>query len=195
MQQAHYPHSLSAADFEPNPVFNVLLAYEDFETGKNAKHTFDFLSEHLGHECHFTNQMWKFDVLGIPKLREMAAMDASTADIIVISCHGGFELPLEVKSWIELWLAEKTNAIALVALIDSAFSQAFESHATRDYLADVAKRAGIEFFSQTEGLQRSTTLTQQAPSTAEMQMDARTFAALAGAVQREESFPRWGINE
>jgi len=58
----------------------VVIAYEDFETGKQAKRTFDFLAEQLKDECQFTNQMWKFDVLNIPKLREMAAKDAAGAE-------------------------------------------------------------------------------------------------------------------
>src|SRR5207245_10236995 len=95
------------SDLEVNNTFNVVIAYEDFETGKHAKSTYDFLVEHLHGECRFTNQMWKFDVLGIPKLREMAAKDAAMADIIIISSHGGEELPPDVKAWIELRLIEK----------------------------------------------------------------------------------------
>src|SRR5262245_57788797 len=89
---------LKSAERESAPTFNVVIAYEDFETGKNAKKTYDFLVEHLGHECEFSNQMWKFDVLALPKLKEMAARDAADADIIIISAHGTSELPPEVKS-------------------------------------------------------------------------------------------------
>src|SRR5438105_1310923 len=62
---------------EAQPELNVVIAYEDFETGKRAKTTYDFLSENLGTNCKFSSQMWKFEVLGIPKLREMAAQDAA----------------------------------------------------------------------------------------------------------------------
>ena len=79
---------MKPSDLEANPMFNVVIAYEDFETGKRAKKTYDFLVENLGHDARFSNQMWKFDVLTIPKLREMAAKDATAADIIIISCHG-----------------------------------------------------------------------------------------------------------
>src|SRR5207237_823647 len=113
---------------------------------KQAKSTYDFLAENLGGECQFNNQMWKFDVLGIPKLREMAAKDAAAADIIIISCHGISELPSTVKSWIELWLSEKINAIALVALFDSAHDPFSQIPGIRDYLSGVARRAQIEFF-------------------------------------------------
>src|SRR5258706_2790481 len=90
------------SNLEANPNLNVVIAYEDFETGKQGKKTCDVLAENLGDGCKLSSQMWKFDVLGIPKLREMAAKDAAQADIVMISCHGHYDLPIEVKAWIEL---------------------------------------------------------------------------------------------
>src|SRR4051794_11994615 len=126
--------------------FSVVIVYEDFETGKQAKRTFDFLAEQLKSDCVFTNQMWKFDVLNIPKLREMAAKDAASADIVIISCRARAELAPEVKAWIELWLADENNATALVALLDDSTAASLETAALRRYLADVAVRGNMEFF-------------------------------------------------
>jgi hypothetical protein len=137
--------SLRSTGGESDPTFNVVIAYEDFETGKNAKKTYDFLVEHLGNECVFSNQMWKFDVLSLPKLKEMAIGDAKEADIIIISAHGNNDLPPQVKGWIEQSLAEKLHAIALVGLFDS--ESYVQNHASA-YLAGVARRGGMEFFSQ-----------------------------------------------
>src|SRR5690348_11522751 len=96
---------VAASGLEAGPAFNVVIAYEDFETGTHAKKTYDFLADTLGQDCHFTNQMWKFDVLSLPKLREIAVKDAVHADIIIISSHGD-ELPAHVQAWIESWLME-----------------------------------------------------------------------------------------
>jgi hypothetical protein len=103
---------LASTGLEANPAFDVVIAYEDFETGKHAKKTYDFLVEHLGRDCRFTNQMWKFDVLSIPKLREIAVNDAANADIIIVSSHGQ-ELPSHIKEWVEAWLAEPLRYLAL----------------------------------------------------------------------------------
>src|ERR1700719_1039168 len=108
-------HRSLGSDLESFTAFNVFMAYEDLETGKHAKGTYDFLVERLGHECQFNNQMWKFDVLGIPELREMASRDAALADIVIISCHGSNALPQPVKLWIEGWLSQESNPVALVA--------------------------------------------------------------------------------
>lgn len=193
MQHTAFHSPIGSSDLEADPVFNVVIAYEDFETGKLAKETFDFLVSNLGHECSFSNQMWKFDVLGIPKLREMAAKDALEADIIIISCRGNHNLSPGLKTWINAWVYEPTNAIALVALFGDA-SLYGEVHNIRAYLAEIAKRAHMEFFAQPN----------PAPvkyvaglfeSERGVKRDDRTLNALAGSMQRDQTFPHWGINE
>jgi hypothetical protein len=184
---------LSPSDLDVNPTINVVIAYEDFDTGKHAKATYDFLVEHLGQDCQFTNQMWKFDVLSIPKLREIAAKDAVQADIVIISCHGT-ELPVEVKAWIELWLSEDTHPIALVALFDRSDDAGVCTKAVRAYLAGVALRGHMEFFAQPDewpgkkGAEESFVFRRNLSA-------EKTLSSLAGVMERESSFPRWGINE
>ena len=186
---------MSVSDLDANPVFNVVIAYEDFETGKQAKKTYDFLTENLGSDYQFNNQMWKFDVLGIATLREMAAKDAAMADIIIVSCRGGSELPDPVKRWIELWLAEKRATFALVAWLDRPQDHLFQSREVRDYLAGVAKRGGMEFFVQPEDGGGKNEAATHFVFDHGLKRDDRALSTLAGAVHRDISFPRWGINE
>jgi len=193
MQHTGLHSPIGSSDLEADPVFNIVIAYEDFDTGKHAKETFDFLVSNLGHECRFCNQMWKFDVLSIPRLREMAAKDALAADIIIISCHGTHGLSPDVKAWINSWVYEQSNAIALVTLFTDASTYG-EYHNIRSYLAEVAKCARMEFFAQpnpvpfknVEGLFESNRAAKR---------EKRTLSALAGVIQRDQTFPRWGINE
>jgi hypothetical protein len=185
---------VDSPEVESNPVFNVLIAYEDFETGKHAKETYDFLAENLGRECQLTNQMWKFDVLSIPKLREIAVRDAAMADIILISSHGE-PLPEYVKKWTESWLMEGTQALALVVLFDRPETQSgAASSPLREYLADVAKRGRMEFFAQPDVWpsigRRNIPFFVHRDSVA----TNRTLSTLAGAVPPDIT-PRWGINE
>ena len=184
----NYP-PLALSDQDAAPSLNVVIAYEDFESGKHAKSTYDFLEAQLGQEFQFSNQMWKFDVLAVPKLKDFAAKDAAAAEIIIISAHGGRDLPAEVKSWIEMWLGFKTEASALVALFDgeSDFNPA------RAYLADIASRAQIEFFCQ-PGVGSSSAQTRSTTTLAHPRSET-TMAFLATATQEVPSFPHWGINE
>ena len=194
MQRSLNHHPFSASDVDETPDFNVMIAYEDFESGKQAKSTYDFLIENLGTNCRFASQMWKFDVLGIPKLREMAAKDAATADIVILACKGPNRLPIEVKAWIELWLAEKNNAIALVALFDSPDADPQQVESTREYLSSVAKRGQMEFFMQPYELPMIPKAERPAWQRQISPLDEEALSTLSVA-QQDLSFPRWGINE
>jgi uncharacterized protein YozE (UPF0346 family) len=193
MERTAFHSPFGSSDMEENPVFNVVIAYEDFDTGKHAKETYDFLVHNLGHECRFSNQMWKFDVLGVPKLREMAAKDAQTADIIIISCHGAHDLPVDVRAWINSWVQNGTNAIALVTLFANE-SPLGESQYLRAYIADVANRGQMEWFAQPSN-SPTKRLDKILPMQRASKRDDKTFAALASVIERDHSFPRWGINE
>ncbi|HWC61662.1 MAG TPA: hypothetical protein VHC44_18365 [Verrucomicrobiae bacterium] len=168
---------------------NVVIAYEDLETGKRAMKTYEYMVQQLGNECLFTNQMWKFDVLAVPKLKEIAAKDAAAAEIIIVSAHEGRELSAEVKSWIEMWLGYKTEASALVGL----FSGQSETHPIRTYLADVARRAQIEFFCQ-PGIWPGAGATRSTTTLAHPRND-KMFPFLTTVTQEVQSFSHWGINE
>jgi hypothetical protein len=130
---------------ESTSTLNVVVAYEDFLTGKKAKETCDFLAENLGTTCQVNNQMWKFDVLSILKLRDMAVNDALQADIVMVSCHGGDELPEAVREWLRAWLERAPEAIALVGLFDCTPEQ---SAHIRKYLSEAVRGSSIEFFAQ-----------------------------------------------
>jgi len=187
---------LSSFDPDVNPVFSVVIAYEDLESGKQAKQTYDFLAEKVGPDCRFTNQMWKFDVLGIPNLRDIAVKDAAMADIIIVSCQGD-ALPIPAKSWIESWASLPVNAMALIALLGGAQTAPSQSAGTRAYLAGVAKRARMEFFAQPQRpsarnedpfhFNRSVSLSGTFSET----MLPPFFTGL----KRDTSVSRWGINE
>jgi hypothetical protein len=195
MQSSAQFSTLTSADMEVNSQFNVVIAYEDFETGKIAKRTYDVLLQNLGQDCQFNNQMWKFDVLGIPKLRELAAKDVTMADVVIISSQGIRPLPAGTKAWIDLWLAEKTNAIALVALFGEQGEHLENARATRTYLAQVAKRAGIEFFAQPDLWPgKANTAVPVSMRNLPMNEDL-TLPAISSLKDRDTTFHHWGINE
>jgi hypothetical protein len=133
-------------------MFRVVIAYEDFGTASQAKRAYDFLVANLTHEWQVTRQMWKFDLLRLPELRELAAEDAVLADLIIVSCSGDGELPADVRAWMEMWLGHKSDAVALIALLDCPPGQAEGAQATRTYLERVAQRARMEFFTWPQGL-------------------------------------------
>ena len=192
MHKVMFP-ALKMAKSEASPTFNVVLVYEDLETGKRAMRTYDFLVEQLGEDCLFANQMWKFDLLAVPKLREMAARDAAAADIVIVSAHEGNDLSYEVKDWVEMWTAQDTHNIAIVGLFDS---EATITTPVRDFLESTAERLGVQFFSQPGVWPEAEELGAIGRNSVSVQpRHEQTFSILANMVHDQPAVSHWGINE
>jgi hypothetical protein len=152
VQNTAKQRSVSSSGGKVVPTFRVVLVYEDFKAARQAKQAYDFLVANLTHEWQVTSQMWKFDLLRIRELRELAAEDALLADLIIVSCNGDGELPAGVRTWIEMTLGSMADAVALVALLDCPPGQAERAQVTQGYLERVAQRAHMEFFTWPLGL-------------------------------------------
>ena len=192
MTRALNSFPFESSDAEPHQTFNILIAYQNLETGKHAKNTYDFLVKHLGADCQFTNEMWKFEVLSIPHLQEIAAKDAAMADIIMISCDGT-QLPPEVSAWIERWLGQPHHAFALVALFDSPGEEGQTE--VRSYLAGVAKRGEMEFFAQPDAGSPATNPDELFRFQRQTGVEENNLPTLIAYDHSETIFPRWGIKE
>jgi hypothetical protein len=177
--------TFASRTFGPAPEFNVVIVYEELESGKRARRTYDYLAEQLGHESEFKHAMWKFDILAIPHLRDMAVKDVMNADIVVVSMARAREVPAAVKDWIESWLGFAAKPMALVALFDS---ESTDTRISRNYLEAVANRGGMKFFANPD-LPAGERKVPEAPHSV-----LRNNQHSPGA-RHEVSSPRWGINE
>jgi hypothetical protein len=125
----------------------VLATFEDSVSGMRVKEFCQGLSRKLGQRCQIVEHVWVFSTFRLRELQEIAAEEASEADLIIISVHQAKDLPDEVKGWIDLWLRRKSPLRAvLVALLDAPYEGA--SGSTEAYLKEVARRGGMEFLVQ-----------------------------------------------
>ena len=85
----------------------VLATFEDSVTGMRVKEFYQGLSRKLGQQCEIVEHVWLFSTFRLRELREIAAEEASEADLIIISVHQEEGLPDEVQGWIKLWLRRK----------------------------------------------------------------------------------------
>ena len=156
---------------------NVVLAYEDFPTGLHALRTFELLFLESNQCPNFdTQNLWKFDLLGISKLREIAVIEAANADLVIISAHGLGELPPPVKQWMDGWVnARQPGPGALVAMLDGAGWESASRFAMEPYLEDCALRAGMDYFIQKV---QGRHLLDQSDSAADTKSDWRAFEIL-----------------
>jgi len=90
--------------------------------------------------------MWKFDFLRAPKLREMAAREASQAKIVIVAAHREVDLPLPVWDWIDLWTASKRKSL-LVLLLDERVPNPRQPDRAASRLRRLASSRGLNFLS------------------------------------------------
>ena len=146
----HIPLSSREMPFgvrSPPTPFNVVIMYEDFESGKRAKKGLDYVAKELGNDLEFRHSMWRLDVLQNPKLNILAAPQLAEADMLIISLRGEGELSAKICALIDKRLAQTLNhECALVALFEGA------APATRSSvyacLAILARAHDLDFFEQ-----------------------------------------------
>jgi hypothetical protein len=85
------------------PKFSLTIIYESMEAGKRAKRLSDQLIVQAAAERAFELNLWNFDVLGIPEVRNAAASAAAIADIVILSMSGTIPLPERTVEWVEMW--------------------------------------------------------------------------------------------
>jgi hypothetical protein len=139
-----------ALDLDDKSKFNVVVIYEDGPAGRRAKHFYDKLVHELEDECAFSLQLWSFQVLAIPELRESAIQSAAQADFVILSLHGKAGLPVDIREWIETWsklIIGKGSA--LIALVDKSTTRGGTNASALNYLKGVAKRTEVDFFGHT----------------------------------------------
>jgi hypothetical protein len=137
-------------DLDDKSKFNVVVIYEDGPAGRRAKHFYDKLVHELEDECAFSLQLWSFQVLAIPELRESAIESAAQADFVILSLHGKAGLPVDIREWIETWsklIIGKGSA--LIALVDRSTTRGGTNASALAYLKGVAKRTEVDFFGHT----------------------------------------------
>jgi len=134
-------------DLDDKSEFKVVVIYEDGPTGRRAKHFYHKLIRELEDECAFSLQLWSFQVLAIPELRESAVEFAAQADFVILSLHGKDGLPVDIRDWIETWSKLIIGqGPALIALVDKSTARGGTNALALAYLKSVAKRAEIDFF-------------------------------------------------
>lgn len=101
----------------------------------------ELVEENLNEQGRLFYQWWNFEVLTVSSLRELAAVEAATADMILLDLHEGRELPAEITEWFNRWLAMRNDRPgALVALLDLAVKK---SDASQGIVLQLGRAAAL----------------------------------------------------
>ena len=135
--------------WQKSKCFAVSAVHEDSATGARTDEFCQTLSKCLSRDCKMTKELWLLTELRTSQLRSIAAREAASADLVIVSVHHAETLPNEVKSWIELWLKQRGSRPAvLLALFDPLYlgtSSSLQAH-----LREVARRGKMEFLARSE---------------------------------------------
>jgi len=178
-------------DFEiASEAFRVVVGYEDYASGVRAMQLYNHILE-VCDESELQLNVWKFEPLGMIKLREAAAAEAVHADLVLISVRGDRVLPKEATDWIESWIHLKsTITSALGLLLDQQFVSHSNAEHTRRYLQELTSEAGIDFIT-------SQSMKAEDNPSFEKLFERSTASSnlLESILQRDRSVDHWGINE
>jgi hypothetical protein len=128
-----------------DPVLNAFIVYEDVRAAKHAKESCDRLAAELGGEWTVEIEMSSFDSLQVPHLQNIATGHLISANIVIFACDGRY-LPFEVWQWTESLLRDRGQPAALVAHLGAARCQSRQPLEVEMYLAGLAQRRGMQFF-------------------------------------------------
>ena len=100
-------------------------------------------------KCQIIEHVWLFSTFRLRELQEIAAEEASTSDLVILSVHQAEGLPDEVKSWLELWLSHRSARLGIMlVLLDPVYEEAAEFR-PRTYVQAVARRGGSHLLADT----------------------------------------------
>jgi hypothetical protein len=129
------------------PRFNIVIVYDAKNAASRAMNFVSGLVRQFGDDFGFRCGLWRFDVLGLPRMRTAAARAGDAADLLIVSALSDTDLPLPVKDWLN-WCADgKTpGSAALVALLESHRGSDEAQCSTRQFLQSAADRSLMDLF-------------------------------------------------
>lgn len=131
-------------DFSPN----VLIAFEDLESGRQAAHVIERAFAQAIPAGDFQPVLWSFDRLDRAESRSDARLDASRADILLIASRARVPFSPALVQWIVEWIDEKRGGgAALLAHIQCSTNPDPACVTAIEQLRASAEQAGIDFFS------------------------------------------------
>ncbi len=138
--------------FEDPEACSIVLVYADVATGARALRVFDRATSRFKSEIDFKVSSWGFDALRDPRVAEVAAKAAADADVVIVAGTTGSKLPDAAHAWLQAWPPLRRHQPgALVALFSGFDPAGFSPAPTRDYLRDLARRAGMDFLTPSRG--------------------------------------------
>jgi hypothetical protein len=186
------PHAVPAAPAsEAEPAVEIVALYADAACAEKAGQIYaDFLPS-IAPNREFDCSWWTFDKLLQPDTFQLAALQGSRADVLVLAAHASQELPALVKAWVDLSAGESRKGDRmLVGLLGGQFAKSRTQELSLDaFLQAIARRAGMRYLPYWFQLADNTS------SAAREKATGITTALLSQSFPSISDVRDWGINE
>jgi hypothetical protein len=128
--------------------FSVLIWFDDADSAGRADDLLQRLNQNLKEEeGRLFHQWWGIEVLACTLMRELAALEAATTDMIIIAIHEAREWSDLVAAWMRRLLDLRNGRPgALVVMLDSAPAEPDTSRGILSQLKQAAELGQMDFF-------------------------------------------------
>jgi hypothetical protein len=129
------------------PELKVLVMYEDVAARDRATSLLDRLAGRTGMETGLSRNLWMFNLLNAPLLREQAAVEAAAADMVIFSVNGKTARANLVEDWLMRWLDHKEERpYAFGVLLDADGNGTGAEESVLACVRRFANAGGADFF-------------------------------------------------
>lgn len=185
--------TIASSDSETRSHFATVLVYENLVTGRFAMQTYTELVRDWGAEFTLQFDLWRFDVLALPAVRDCAARQAAGADLVIVAGRPNAELAPALEEWAAQW--QNARSVADGALLALTYPEAQTGTATGSlhrYCENLSARAQMDFI----GRRSDCAGAGWKPGVARLPERAHRLSPLLEEIlQRSVPVPHWGINE
>jgi hypothetical protein len=126
----------------------VMIAFDDSIAAERAEGFLQLLEQSLKQESgRLLHQWWSHEVLAFTLMRELAALEAASADLIIIAIRDAPDLDETVAAWLHRSLdLRQGRAGTLVVLLDSDLNHPDASQGLLCQLKQAAAAGRMDFF-------------------------------------------------
>jgi len=123
-----------------------LVLYEDTPTRNLAMRLYDGLSSKFKADLEFRLNWYAFKYLCLPEIAHQAGQEAVKSNLLFVSIHHVADLPLEVISWLEVWLPQRICSEGALVLLQSTTDTKIAAPWQESYLRTLSERANLDYF-------------------------------------------------
>jgi hypothetical protein len=172
---------------------NALILYDDFHCAANINALLHYAAQREHITVRWDVQPWRLDMLEFPPMAERALDDAANAHLIVLAARYASSFPGWLMRWLDQWAELRVSADTALAVMRHEDGKLSLVSAAVD-LIQFARRHRLKLICDTsrEKDDKQTFLDNGSNESSPSVVLTQTRFA---TVQRQASYPAWGLND